>query len=43
MDLAPDFSEFFALLTEHHVEFVVVGAYALALHGSAGARLMTAA
>ncbi len=34
MDLAPDFSEFFGLLTEHRVEFVVVGAYALALHGA---------
>ncbi len=34
MDLAPDFSEFFALLTGHRVKFVVVGAYALALHGA---------
>jgi len=34
MDLAPDFSEFFGLLTVHRVEFVVVGAYALALHGA---------
>ncbi|MEO6222100.1 MAG: hypothetical protein ABIP90_02545 [Vicinamibacterales bacterium] len=34
MDLAPDFSEFFGLLTEHRVEYVVVGAYALALHGA---------
>jgi len=34
MDLAPDFNEFFGLLTEHRVEFVVVGAYALALHGA---------
>jgi|SRR5687768_12696710 len=34
MDLAPDFSEFFELLTEHRVEFVVIGAYALALHGA---------
>ena len=34
MDLAPDFSEFFGLLTEHRVKFVVVGAYALALHGA---------
>ncbi len=34
MDLAPDFSEFFELLTAQHVEFVVVGAYALALHGA---------
>lgn len=28
MDLAPDFSEFFALPTEHRVDFGVVGAYA---------------
>ena len=34
MDLAPDFDEFFACLTAHGVEFVVVGAYALAFHGS---------
>ncbi len=33
MDLAPDFDEFCGLLIAHHVEFVVVGAYALALHG----------
>ena len=34
MDLAPDFNEFFGLLTANRVEFVVVGAYALALHGA---------
>jgi len=34
MDLAPDFDEFFACLTARGVEFVVVGAYALAFHGS---------
>lgn len=34
MDLAPDFEEFCALLNDHHVEFVVVGAYALAFHGA---------
>lgn len=34
MDLAPDFSEFFASLIDHRVEFVVVGGYALALHGA---------
>ncbi len=33
MELAPDFSEFCGLLNEHRVEFVVVGAYALAFHG----------
>ena len=34
MDLAPDFDEFCALLIDHHVEFVIVGAHALALHGA---------
>jgi hypothetical protein len=34
LDLAPDFNEFCGLLNAHHVEFVVVGAYALALHGA---------
>lgn len=34
MDLAPDFSEFFASLIDAHVEFVLVGGYALALHGA---------
>jgi hypothetical protein len=34
MDLAPDFDEFIALLTAHDVEFVIVGAYALAFHGA---------
>ena len=34
MDLAPDFDEFCALLTAHHVEFVVIGAHALAFHGA---------
>ncbi len=34
MDLAPDFNEFCELLNAHHVEFVVVGAHALAFHGA---------
>ena len=34
MDLAPDFEEFIASLIAHGVEFLVVGAYALALHGA---------
>ena len=34
MELAPDFGEFIASLTAHGVEFVVVGAYALAFHGA---------
>lgn len=34
MDLAPDFSEFCGLLTARAVEFVIVGAHALAFHGA---------
>jgi hypothetical protein len=34
VDLAPDFSEFCALLNAHRVEFVIVGAHALAFHGA---------
>lgn len=34
MDLAPDFNEFCALLSAHAVEFVIVGAHALAFHGA---------
>jgi hypothetical protein len=34
MDLAPDFNEFCGLLNDHGVEFVIVGAYALAFHGA---------
>jgi hypothetical protein len=34
MDLAPDFDEFIGCLTAHGVEFLVVGAYALAHHGA---------
>jgi hypothetical protein len=34
MELAPDFDEFVGSLTAHGVEFVVVGAYALAFHGA---------
>src|SRR5262245_17772291 len=34
MDLAPDFDEFIASLIAHGVEFVIVGAYALAFHGA---------
>jgi len=33
MELTPDFDEFIASLTAHGLEFVVVGAYALACHG----------
>lgn len=34
MDLAPDFDEFIGFLTAHGVEYVIVGAYALAFHGA---------
>jgi hypothetical protein len=34
MDVAPDFDEFIGCLTAHGVEFLVVGAYALAFHGA---------
>lgn len=34
MDLAPDFDEFIGSLTAHGVEFLIVGAYALAVHGA---------
>lgn len=34
MDLAPDFDEFCELLAARGVEFVIVGAHALAFHGA---------
>jgi hypothetical protein len=34
LELAPDFDEFFASLIAHDVEFLIVGGYALALHGA---------
>ncbi len=34
MDLAPDFDEFIGSLIARGVEFLIVGAYALALHGA---------
>ncbi len=34
MEVAPDFDEFIACLTAHGVEFVIIGAYALAYHGA---------
>lgn len=33
MDLHPDWSEFLRLLNSHKVEFLIVGAHALAFHG----------
>mgnify|MGYP001129759054 CR=1 FL=1 len=34
VELAPDFDEFFGSLIAHSVEFLIVGAYALAYHGA---------
>lgn len=34
MEVQPDYSELFALLNAHNVEYVVVGAHALAFHGA---------
>ena len=34
MEVAPDYGAFIACLTAHGVEFVIVGAYALAYHGA---------
>lgn len=34
MEVAPDFDAFIECLTVHGVEFVIVGAYALAYHGA---------
>jgi len=33
MDIQPEFKELLKLFTEHKVEFVIVGGYALAFHG----------
>lgn len=34
MEIQPDFEELLALLNEHKVEYLIVGAYALAFHGA---------
>jgi hypothetical protein len=34
MEVQKDFREFFALLNEHEVKFIIVGGYALAFHGA---------
>jgi hypothetical protein len=34
MEIQPDFKELLALLNAHNVDYVVVGAYALAFHGA---------
>ena len=35
MRLDPDFSEFVALLNRNHVEYLIVGGYAVGFHGHA--------
>ena len=34
MEIQPDFKELLALLNAHNVDYVIVGAYALAFHGA---------
>jgi hypothetical protein len=34
MEVQPDFRDLLALLNEHEVEYLIVGAYALAFHGA---------
>lgn len=34
MEAQPDFSELLALFNAHHVEYLIVGGYALAFHGA---------
>ena len=34
MEVQPDFRELLALFNEHEVEYIIVGAYALAYHGA---------
>lgn len=34
MEVQPDFKELLDLLNAHHVEYMMVGAYALAFHGA---------
>lgn len=34
MEVQPDFRDLLALLNEHRVEYIIVGAYALAYHGA---------
>jgi hypothetical protein len=34
MEVQPDFKELFELLNRHKIEYIVVGSYALAFHGS---------
>jgi hypothetical protein len=34
MEVQPDFRDLFALFNEHKVEYIIVGAYALAFHGA---------
>lgn len=34
MDVQPDFKELLVLFNTHHVEYMIVGGYALAYHGA---------
>ena len=34
MEVQPDFRELLALLNDHKVEYIIIGAYALAFHGA---------
>ena len=34
MEAQPDFRELLALFNAHHVEYMIVGGYALAFHGA---------
>jgi hypothetical protein len=34
MEVQPDFKELLALFNEHKIEYIIVGAYALAFHGA---------
>ena len=33
VNLPPDFKEFLKLLNSHHVEYLLIGGYAVAYHG----------
>jgi len=33
MNIQPDFKELLALLEKHHVDYMIVGGYAVAFHG----------
>jgi len=41
MEVQKDFRDLLGLLNAHKVEYLIVGAYALAFHGARGKRLLT--